>query len=383
MSQPILTRYAWQFTIRLRRLPLQRIHRVAQGRVRMLALLLLIVLVRPAALAGQPNQEIRFGILSLFHASKLNLEQGSQQVISVAETGATSTSMLTLNGEPGHRQMQFRAQGNQVIVGARSAPSWTATARDGAPVAFQLTVPGKFHRAYLARLTIKAHNGELLAIAAIDRETAVASIVASELDESVPMEALKAQSVATRSFLVGGPRHQEFDFCDTTHCQFLKSPPPPASRVWTAVQETRGLIIEFRGKPLAAMYSSRCGGRTRSMRDVGMDPGDEYPYYAATCVWCRRHPLTWRSRIDSSGKIPNPGDERQRIAQARQWGWGAIPGSDFTAVRDESGWRLEGHSVGHGVGLCQFGAVGMASSGSTFREILSHYYPNTVLTSWK
>ena len=69
----------------------------------------------------------------------------------------------------------------------------------------------------------------------MDRETAVASILASEMDESAPIEALKAQAVATRSFLAAGRRHMDFDFCDTTHCQFLKSPPPLASRVSSAV----------------------------------------------------------------------------------------------------------------------------------------------------
>jgi len=42
---------------------------------------------------------------------------------------------------------------------------------------------------------------------------------------------------------------------------------------------------------------------------------------------------------------------------------------------------LEGHSVGHSVGMCQYGAIGMAASGASFRQILSHYYPNTSLIS--
>jgi stage II sporulation protein D len=240
-------------------------------------------------------------------------------------------------------------------------------------------VPEKFHRVYRGRLTIQARKGELLAVVTMDRETAVASIVAAEMAESAPMEALKAQAVATRSFLASGPRHLDFDFCDTTHCQFLKSPPPLTSRVSGAVQATRGLILVYRDKPLAAMYSSRCGGQTRSLRNVGMEPGDAYPYYSVRCQWCRRHPISWQSRIDAGGQPLKPGDERRRIAQARQWGWSAIPGSDFTATADGEGWRLEGHSVGHGVGMCQFGAAGMAAAGAGFSEILSHYYPNTEL----
>jgi hypothetical protein len=341
------------------------------------SLFLLLLAAVPLAEA----QEVRFGVLSLFHPRELLLEPVDAQVLSVAAKGAAATSALVLNGEPDHRQLLFRAESERAVAGSRSAATWTATARNGGPVAFRLTVPGRFHRVYSARLTIEARNGELVAVAAMDRETAVASIVASEMDETAPIEALKAQAVATRSFLAAGQRHLDFDFCDTTHCQFLKSPPPLASRVSSAVLATRGLVLEYRGKPLAAMYSSRCGGGTRSLRDVGMEPGEEYPYYGVSCAWCLKHPFTWRSRIGNSGPALRPGDERQRIAGARQWGWSAIPGSDFAATKDSSGWRLEGHSLGHSVGMCQHGAIGMSASGAGFREILFFYYPNTTLIS--
>jgi SpoIID/LytB domain protein len=132
------------------------------------------------------------------------------------------------------------------------------------------------------------------------------------------------------------------------------------------------------------MYTNRCGGQTRTLRDVGLhEPGKElgeaYPYYSVRCQWCRRHPATWQSKIGASATPPQPGDERKRIAAARQWGWSAIPGNDFKSTADGAGWRLEGHSVGHGVGMCQLGATGMAATGADFREILSHYYPNTQL----
>jgi stage II sporulation protein D len=341
-------------------------------------LLFLLPLLPAAVPAAEAQQEVRIGVLGLFHPRELILEQESGQVLSV--TAEAASSRLVLNGEPGRRQLIFRAVNARVVVGSHGAESWTATARDGSPTAFQLTVPGKFRRSYWGRLTLHAENGELVAVVSMDRETAVASIVAAEMNESAPLEALKAQAVATRSFLAAGARHPASDFCDTTHCQFLKSPPPATGRVWSAVQATRGLVLQYRGKALAAMYSSRCGGRTRSLRDVGMEPGEAYPYYAVRCATCQRHPLVWKSRIGSR-QSPQPGDERQRIQQARQWGWIAIPGSDFTAAANQAGWLLEGHSVGHGVGLCQFGAAGMAATGAGFREILALYYPNTVLIS--
>lgn len=331
-------------------------------------------------MAAEAQRDIRFGVLGLFHPTQLELEQADGQVVAVAEADAITTSALVLNGEPGHRELLFQADGNRVRVGAKSALKWTITARGGGVVAFRLSIPGRFHRTYVARLTIEARNGELLAICSMDRETAVASIVASEMNENAPMEALKAQAVVSRSFLAGGARHSDFDFCDTTHCQYLKSPPRTSSRVYQAVQSTRGLILEYRDKPLTAMYSSRCGGHTRSLRDIGMESGEGYPYYAVPCRWCQQHPFTWRSRIADSGQPPRPGNEQQRIVAARHFGWSAIPGSNFTTTADGDDWQLEGHSVGHGVGLCQLGAVGMAAAGASFREILVHYYPNTGLS---
>jgi stage II sporulation protein D len=343
-------------------------------RARLSFLLLLLLAAVPTANA---QQDVRIGVMKLFHPRQLVLEQDSGQVLSVAAD--SKPTGLVLNGEPGRRQLIFRASRDRVVVGSRSALSWTASARDGSAAAFRLTVPGKFHRVYRGQLSIHAENGELVAVVSMDRETAVASIVAAEMNDSAPLEALKAQAVVTRSFLASAARHPNFDFCDTTHCQFLKSPPPAASRVWSAVQATRGMLLQYRGKTLAALYSSRCGGQTRSLRDIGMEPGEAYPYYAVPCTFCLRHPFTWHSSIGSDGQNPKPGNETRRIQDARQWGWSAIPGSDFTVAAEAGGWQLEGHSVGHGVGMCQLGAVGMAASGASFQEILAHYYPNTVL----
>ena len=139
-----------------------------------------------------------------------------------------------------------------------------------------------------------------------------------------PLEALKAQAVIARSyFAAAGPRHDAFDFCDSTHCQFLREPPQPGSDAFRAASETRGLVLAYHGKPLAAMYSASCGGQTRSLQSEGQG----YEYRSVPCDFCRRN---------------SPG-----VVQ------------------------------GHQLGLCQKGAAGMAASGAGFCEILQHYYPGT------
>ena len=173
---------------------------------RLFALMPLLLLIVPSAFA---LQEIRFGVLGLFHPKELLLEPENKHVLSAAAEGVAGSATHILNGEPGCREILFRADGDRVVAGSRSASSWSAAARDGSAVAFHLSVPGKIHRVYWGRLTVLAHHGELLAVVAMDRETAVASIVAAEMMESAPIEALKAQAVATRSFLAAGSSAQQ------------------------------------------------------------------------------------------------------------------------------------------------------------------------------
>ncbi len=146
-----------------------------------------------------------------------------------------------------------------------------------------------------------------------------------------------------------------------------------------AVADTRGLILVWHGQTIAALNSSRCGGQTRSLADVGMNPRSGYPYHAVECRWCREHPIPWETQLHPTGQVLPPSNESARIAYFRQWGWSALPGSIFTEKRNVSGGTVEGHSIGHSLGMCQFGAIGLASSGADFRLILEHYYPNSEL----
>lgn len=193
----------------------------------------------------------------------------------------------------------------------------------GGPADFLLVIPGKIERCFHGRLTITGRD-ELNAIVEMDLETAVASVVFAELPPGTPDEALKAQAVIARSFLVAsGPRHRGFQFCDTTHCQFLRGNPPRGSHAALAAELTAGLLLTYDGIVIAPAYSAACGGRTLALNTKA------YPFQSIECEYCRRHPTD--------------------------------------PVR------------GHRLGLCQVGASGMAAKGLGFREILNHYYPGTVV----
>ncbi|HTJ30931.1 MAG TPA: SpoIID/LytB domain-containing protein [Acidobacteriaceae bacterium] len=344
-------------------------------RLRLPAILASILCALLLVTPSYAQRQVTIGVLGLFHPRELILQPAAMQAISVRYASQT----LLLNGERGHRALVLRAAGNNVAIAGLLMPRIEVSARDGSPARFRLEAPGKIHRNYAGKLSITAENGRLIAVIALDIEEAVAAIVASEMPQTAPMEALKAQAVAVRSFLSAGSRHPNFDFCDTTHCQFFRSPEDADERVREAVAATQGIVLSWNQRIIAAMYASRCGGHTHTLRETGMKSGDAYPYYSVLCRWCHEHPLRWRRKIIGGDQTIPSENEPARIRYARQWGWGSLPGNQFTTTKDANGEWMEGRNIGHGIGLCQAGAMGMASAGQDFRSILTHYYPNSVI----
>ena len=244
--------------------------------------------------------------------------------------------------------------------------------------------PTRSRRHYSGTLEIKPSAGTLTAIVALNRETAVASVVAAENSPDTPFEALKAQAVAARSYFVASPgRHHEFDFCDTTHCQFLREPPPPESAAARAVAATRDLVLAYDSHPLAAMYTRSCSGRTHTPTELGLTPA-AYPYYSVECRYCREHPTRWSSRLPVQEAAVVRASERRsaRLKIVRRLGWSAVPSNDFVAKKESDHVILNGTGEGHGIGLCQSGARAMAEEGANFRQVLTRYYPNTAIVRW-
>jgi stage II sporulation protein D len=227
---------------------------------------------------------------------------------------------------------------------------------------------------------VKTENGEVDPVVSMELETAVGSVVQAETAPDAPLEALKAQAVVTRSYLVEGRgRHHNFDFCDLTHCQVLREPPYADSPVAQAVRATQGLVIAYEDRPVAAMFTRSCGGRTHTPAELGI-PVNGYPYFGVVCDYCYKNPPRWTRRISSEdAELLSSKSEAGRLAIDRRLGWNAVPGNTYTMQRVNGEVVLEGAGQGHGIGLCQRGAKAMAEDGADYREILAHYFPNTLL----
>lgn len=359
-----------------------------------LALVLLILIVLEAgvpasghfAQAEEPRANaVRIGVFGLFHPSQLKVTP----VAGAALVVHAGKEMIALEKSSGVESItvQSSTTGILLLVGKRvlHVPAVALSGRMDESTDFMLSVPDKISRRYRGTLEIGASEGKLTAVVRMDLETAVASVVAAESAPGTPLEALKAQAIASRSYFVASRgRHRDFDFCDTTHCQFLREPPTISSAATRAVEATRGMLLAYHAQPLPTMYTRSCSGRTRTPGDVGL-PSDGYPYYSVECKYCRSHPARWTSRISASDATRlRSSDEFARLAVDRVLGWSAVPSNDFTISMSNSHAAnekvvLEGKGQGHGIGLCQAGARFMAKEGASFREILSYYYPNTAI----
>jgi stage II sporulation protein D len=326
--------------------------------------------------ARAQDREVRIGVLGLFHPQEVIVAQVSGGPLTCTAGDerwvVNGRVLLVLDGTA----IKVTTTGKRIVGTLRCGNG------PGGPADFAVTIPQKLSRRYRGTLEVQPRGEELEIAVAMDVETAVASVVAAESPPSAPLEALKAQAVASRSFLIAGRgRHKDFDFCDTTHCQFLRQPPEAGSPAAQATAATRGLVLAYKGESFAAMYSASCGGKTHSLEELGI-PVHGYPYFAVDCEYCRRHPERWAARLSQADAESLSHTEASRLKLARKLGWKVVPGNSYLRSTKDGEVTLEGSGVGHGIGLCQRGAADMARHGATVQQILEHYYPNTELKTF-
>jgi peptidoglycan hydrolase-like amidase len=331
-------------------------------------------------LAHSQAHTVRIGVLGIFHPQELTLaaDQTGELLIWAADQS------IFLQPGSACSLLRVRSSGDNLLLscGGREihAREMRASGRDQQFAGLIVTLPGKIKRRYLGVLELKAKNSELIPVITMDLETAVASVVQAETTPGTPIEALKTQAVVSRSYYVaGGGRHTDFDFCDLTHCQFLREPPASDSPAANAAASTHGLVLTYDKKPVAAMFTRSCSGHTRTPEELRLSQTG-YPYFSVPCDLCYNSPVRWTRKISrEDAALLRLHGENGRLVIGRRLGWDAVPSNNFTAQEDGGEVTLQGVGQGHGLGLCQRGARNMAERGSDFRVILDHYFPNTRL----
>ena len=235
-------------------------------------------------------------------------------------------------------------------------------------------------------------------------------VVPYEMPPSWPLEALKAQAVAARTYTIRTllwrrKRGEDYDLRSTVADQVYNGISGWKERTNEAVDQTRGLVLAYEGKPIFAFYSADCGGHTQDGNLVFRDRlGKKYlPYLKG--VPCPYKGKKWEAFLSpkdikralkkivgereveailDSGDfvlvVLSSGTVKVHKAIFRKLTGYKLKSSNYHFFGDmRRGYRFEGRGSGHGVGMCQWGARYLAIRGYSFQDILQHYYPGTTL----
>jgi stage II sporulation protein D len=256
---------------------------------------------------------------------------------------------------------------------------------------------------------IRQNNG-ITAINKVDLEQYLYSVVGAEAVSSWPIEALKAQAVAARSYALYKRKGSNgiYDVDTTIGTQVYKGLDTEYTTTHQAVNSTLGQIMTYNNQVILAAFHSSSGGYTENVEDVWTSP---LPYLRAVVDYDQQSPVfEWQqivpvSKIQSLvagvGKIkgfkPTEMTPRGRVITMNvtgDRGSTTVSGNDLRKVLDlrstlfrvsTSGDNLlvKGRGFGHGLGLSQWGAYYLAKQGINYHQILAHYYQTANLSQMK
>ena len=172
-----------------------------------------------------------------------------------------------------------------------------------------ITVEDKRYRDFIK---IQRESQSLLVINLIDIEHYLYGVVPREMPASFPMEALKAQAVAARTYTLNNlNKHgsEGYNLCDTTHCQVYGGIDGEHTRTNEAVDATKGIVITYNGSIIDAVYHSNSGGHTEDSAEAW---GNYFPYLIGVeDEFSKNQPNSdWSFTIESSAlnnKLKNNG----------------------------------------------------------------------------
>lgn len=325
----------------------------------------------------------------------------------------------------------WRSRGLRAVVLAAVATSCTSHGglRPVTPSTPSTTAsePSSFSSSSAIRVQITDRGSHR--VVSLDVDDYVVGCVTAEigvygLPPEVAARVLEMQALVCRTnAVVNRGRHgrEGFDLCSGSHCQIYRAPADDAMTALArrAVVATRGHIVMHDGKPIQALFHADCAGYTSAPETVW---GGSEPYLRARPDdFCRRlHAPAWtfavdRDRLrDTLNRNPETRvgrvlrdirvvsrDEAGRASRielqgehpvvirgaAFRWallqtfGARSLKSTRFDVRRQGGGFTFHGKGNGHGVGLCQAGALARARAGHSAEAILRFYYPGSQITS--
>jgi len=266
-------------------------------------------------------------------------------------------------------------------------------------------------KAYRGLLMLTAVRGRLQVVNHVPLEDYLLGVLPREMAPSWPLEALKAQAVAARTYALYHMllrRSDAYDVLSTTSSQVYGGNEKNHPAIQNAVDATRGLVLAEGGRLALTLFHANSGGRTESFEDIWggrlsylTSVDDPYSNKYSGDTWEKTLPAEEiaasfglfgiaagaikdiaPAERSASGRI-----KKLKITAQRETfflsgnsfrliaGPGKVKGTNFTVRKEKESFAFTGAGYGHGAGMSQWGAYGMAKTGHDYTAILGHYYP--------
>ena len=265
---------------------------------------------------------------------------------------------------------------------------------------------------------IRNKQNQLLVVNSIELESYIKGVLYHEVSHRWPMEAIKAQAVAARSYALYQAKvneAEEFDVRSDIYSQVYGGRSAERYRTNIAADKTKGEVLFFEGKILPAYFHSTCGGHTENASEL-WDHNLE-PLKGVVCPFCALSPYyEWKknfqlktiqeklnehgyrlglikeikvSERDPSGRVRKvqlvSRDDQVKMISGKEFrniiGPNEFKSNFYDVVMRGYFFDLAGKGWGHGVGMCQWGAYGMALERYKYKDILQYYYPGSQIGS--
>jgi stage II sporulation protein D len=283
-------------------------------------------------------------------------------------------------------------------------------------VEFRLSGPDDFftykgHRLYGSIMLTRDDANKLFLVRLIPLEKYVSNVIGGEMVDSANYEAKKAQAIAIRTYSVYNIMERRLMPYDLTlEAQAFE----PYTNNVRAVTETAGMALTRKGRVIPAFFHTNCGGYT----EFAVNVWRTYYHYSKVmeCPYCKNSKnFSWKARytyreiekkLNSAGhkvqgvyavhtysvnpdthrttKVIVKAQKKDLILTANAFRIALdsrrLRSTFFSVTNQADGALFTGKGYGHGVGMCQDGALEMAARGKKTDEILHFYYPGTEIT---
>lgn len=262
----------------------------------------------------------------------------------------------------------------------------------------------------VSEITVYRSNGSVINLNMTDY---LIGVVSSEMPASFNLEALKAQSVLARTYalkakqtgkkLTDTVNTQSYIDIDQMKNKWGNSFNTYYNKIKNAVENTNGEYLSYNGNYIEALYHSTNNGKTESSLDVF---GNYYPYLISVSSEYDKNASSYLRTINmpldtisnklglnlnndsvisilsytDGGNIKEININGNNFSGKKVRELLGLRSADFDISISDNNVNITTRGYGHGVGMSQYGANGMANAGYGYKDILSHYYPGTTLT---